>query len=59
VMTIFKFFSATYCGARVTQELDWTDFSGAGFRLWVVLLARTNPHRRKPAPLDRISYDSL
>src|ERR1700674_3447854 len=25
-------------------------FSGAGFSLWVLVLARTNPHRLKPAP---------
>ena len=26
--------------------------SGAGFSLWVLVLARTNPHRLKPAPLE-------
>src|SRR5579864_8247633 len=50
-MTIFKFFSAVYFNALVAQELDWIDFSGAGFSLWVLVLARTNPHRLKPAPL--------
>ncbi len=26
--------------------------SGVGFSLWILVLARTNPHRLKPAPLE-------
>jgi hypothetical protein len=29
--------------------------SGAGFSLWVLVLARTNPRRLKPAPLVKIT----
>ena len=27
-------------------------FSGTGFSLWGFVLARTNPHRLKPVPLN-------
>jgi hypothetical protein len=56
-MTIFKFPSASYCGALETQEPDWIDFSGAGFSLWVLVLARTNPHRLKPVLLKARKFD--
>jgi hypothetical protein len=38
----------------VSVEGMYTDFSGAGFSLWGLVLARSNPHRLKPAPLNPI-----
>ena len=43
----------TYCSSGKTMRLGRA--SGAGFSLWGLVLARTKPHRLKPAPLGTSS----
>ena len=38
---------------------DVQDSSGTGFSLWVLVLAKTNPHRLKPVPLSKKSQRDL
>jgi hypothetical protein len=41
-----------------TEVRNYPGSSGAGFSLWFLVLARTNPHRLKPAPLKSNSKKS-
>jgi len=38
--------------SKICHDSCQRGFSGAGFSLWVLVLASTNPHRLKPAPLE-------